>query len=118
MAYTSTSAAVPILPSSDLERSRAFYAFLGFAVLDSEADYLRVGHDDVEVHLYPSPDLDPRANPCGWYLKAAEPAELLAEVDRRRAGMPGRPAPAYYGPTLFALVDPDGNMLRVGPLPG
>jgi catechol 2,3-dioxygenase-like lactoylglutathione lyase family enzyme len=113
-----TSAAVPILPSRDLERSRAYYAFLGFTVLDLADDYLRVGHDGVEVHLYLSPDTDPKENPGGWYLRAAEPEELRGKWSADGLECLDVPAPSHYGTTVFALIDPDGNMLRVGPVTG
>lgn len=115
--YASASA-VPILPSGDIERSRAYYAFLGFTVLDFEEDYLRVAHDGAEVHLYLAPETDPLTNPCGWYLKAPEPEELREKWTADGLECLHVPAPAYYGPTLFALIDPDGNMLRVGPATG
>ena len=112
------SAAVPILPSGDLERSRAFYAFIGFAVLDLEEDYLRVSHDGVEVHLYLAPETDAASNPCGWYLKAAEPQDLREKWTADGLECVDVPVAAYYGATSFALIDPDGNMLRVGPAIG
>jgi catechol 2,3-dioxygenase-like lactoylglutathione lyase family enzyme len=110
-----SSTAVPILPSQDLERSRAFYAFLGFTVLETADDYLRLRHDDVELHLYLAPDTDPSTNPSGWYLKTRDPEELRSKWIADGVECPDMPAPAYYGATVFALIDPDGNMLRVGP---
>ena len=58
---------VPILPSADLERTRAFYCFLGFTVVDAADEYLRLRFDDAEVHFYPAPDTDPADNASGWY---------------------------------------------------
>lgn len=114
----SPSASVPILPSADLERSRAFYAFLGFTVLDIARDYLRVRLDEAELHLYPAPDIDPGSNAAGWYLRTAYPDELRDKWTADGLDCPEVPVPSYFGPTLFAVIDPDGNMLRVGPLSG
>jgi catechol 2,3-dioxygenase-like lactoylglutathione lyase family enzyme len=112
----SLSTAVPILPSADLDRSRAFYSFLGFRVLDQSTDYLQVALDGVQLHLYLAADTDPGANPSGWYLRTAHPGELREKWCADGVECPEAQVPREYGPTVFALVDPDGNMLRVGPL--
>ena len=113
-----SSTAVPILPSADLERSRAFYSFLGFTVLDVAQDYLRVRHDEAEVHFYLSFETGPESNPGGWYLRSDHPDELREKWIADGLDCPDVPTPRRYGPTSFAVFDPDGNMLRVGPLTG
>jgi catechol 2,3-dioxygenase-like lactoylglutathione lyase family enzyme len=114
---TPLSTAVPILPSEDLDRSRAFYSFLGFRVLSQSPDYLRIALDSVQLHLYLMSGTDPRTNPEGWYLCTAQPEELREKWCADGVDCPAAQVPAEYGSTVFALVDPDGNMLRVGPLP-
>lgn len=111
------STAVPILPSEDLDRSRAFYSFLGFRVLSQTPDYLRIALDSVQLHFYLTSDTDPRTNQEGWYLCTAQPDELRERWCADGVDCPAATVPAEYGATVFALVDPDGNMLRVGPLP-
>ncbi|MEY9911705.1 catechol 2,3-dioxygenase-like lactoylglutathione lyase family enzyme [Catenulispora sp. MAP12-49] len=106
---------VPILPSADLERTRAFYCFLGFTVVDAADEYLRLRYDDAEVHFYPAPDTDPAENPSGWYLRVQEPEELREKWSHDGVECPEVPVPAVYGPTVFAVADPDGALLRVGP---
>ena len=110
------SASVPILPSSDLSRSRAYYSFLGFRVIGETSDYLQVERDGVQVHLYLAPGTDPRENPSGWYLRTAFPEELREKWCADGVECPDVLVPDAYGVTVFALIDPDGNMLRVGPL--
>ncbi|GAA1965715.1 VOC family protein [Catenulispora subtropica] len=105
---------VPILPSADLERTRAFYCFLGFTVVDAADDYLRLRYDDAEAHFYPAPDIDPETNAGGWYLRVEEPEELREKWLHDGLECLDVPVPAVYGPTLFAVVDPDGAMVRVG----
>ena len=105
----------PILPSADLERTRAFYCFLGFTVVDAADEYLRMRFDDAEVHFYPAPDTDPAANASGWYLRVEEPEELREKWQNYGVECPDVPVPAVYGPTVFAVADPDGGLLRVGP---
>jgi len=107
--------AVPILPSADLERTRAFYCFLGFTIVDAADHYLRLRYDDAEVHFYPDPDTDPANNAAGWYLRVAEPEELREKWRADGMECPDVPVGPVFGPTTFAVVDPDGAMLRVGP---
>ena len=106
---------VPILPSADLERTRAFYCFLGFTVVDAADEYLRLRYDDAEVHFYPDPDTDPSSNASGWYLRVAEPEELREKWRADGLECPDVPVPAVFGPTVFAVSDPDGALVRVGP---
>jgi catechol 2,3-dioxygenase-like lactoylglutathione lyase family enzyme len=112
---------VPILPSSDLDRSLAYYRYLGFDLLERADDYARLGWRDAELHLYPNPAVDPLANSAGCYLKVADPDALRAAwsgdgVDCVEVvGAAETNAPDSYGPTAFAVVDPDGNTLRIGP---
>ena len=105
---------VPILPSADLERTRAFYCFLGFTVVDASGDYLRLRYGDAEAHFYPAPDTRPENNPAGWYLRVAEPEQLRERWRGYGLECLDVPVPAVYGPTLFAVLDPDGGMVRIG----
>jgi len=119
-AARAVSSAVPILPSLDLDRSLAFYAYLGFELLSRTADYLRVALDGAELHLYLDPDLEPVANGAGCYLRFADPGALRAAWSADRVDcldLPDLPGAEAYGPTDFAVIDPGGNTLRVGPLP-
>ena len=112
---TSAWAAVPVLPSVDLARAEACYTYLGFRVLSRAEDYLRVARDGIELHFYLAPDHDPFANSAGCYLQIDDPEALRAVWCADGVDCLDVPAPAYYGPTVFAVVDPDGNTLRIGP---
>jgi catechol 2,3-dioxygenase-like lactoylglutathione lyase family enzyme len=114
-AAATRSAAVPILPSADLDRAQACYTYLGFQVLCRAEDYLQVVFGGIELHFYLAPEHDPFANSAGCYLRVDDPAALRAAWCADGVDCLECPAPAYYGPTLFAVVDPDGNTLRIGP---
>lgn len=106
--------AVPILPSGDLSRAEAFYAYLGFQVARRGADYLQVTRGEIELHLYLAADLDPPANSAGCYLRVSDPARLRAEWRADGVNCLDVPGSEPYGETVFAVVDPDGNTLRYG----
>jgi catechol 2,3-dioxygenase-like lactoylglutathione lyase family enzyme len=112
---THHAAVVPILPSSDLDRSLAYYGYLGFRLLERAADYARLEWGGAELHLYPHPGLDPAANSLGCYLKVTDPKTLRAAWADDGVECLDMAIPSHYGPTTFAVVDPDGNTLRIGP---
>lgn len=108
--------AVPILPSGDLERALACYGYLGFTLLGRTADYLRLALGPVELHLYLDCELDPLRNSAGCYLRVPDPAGLRATWDDDGVNCLDMPGTAAYGASLFAVIDSDGNTLRIGPL--
>ena len=106
--------AVPILPSGDLARAEAYYAYLGFRIVDRGPDYLQLAHGTIELHLYLAHGHDLLANPAGCYLRVADPAALRVSWCEDGIDCLEVPGSEAYGKTLFALVDPDGNTLRYG----
>jgi catechol 2,3-dioxygenase-like lactoylglutathione lyase family enzyme len=120
--------AVPVLPSRDLRESLAFYARLGFENRGAEPeewDYLILGFGSATIHLVAIPEVDPLATASSCYLYVDDADALHALW--ARAGIVADPAtgsrlvpPTYtdYGMREFAVVDPSGNLVRVGsPLP-
>jgi catechol 2,3-dioxygenase-like lactoylglutathione lyase family enzyme len=107
--------AVPILPSSDLDRSAAFYGYLGFRVMGRTPDYLRVAWGRIEIHLYSTEGVDALVNPAGCYLRIGDSRETRARWHAEGVHCLDVPVPDTYGPTTFAVVDPDGNTVRFGP---
>jgi hypothetical protein len=108
--------AVPILPSADLDRALGCYTYLGFTVLGRTADYLRLALGPVELHLYLDPGLDPLRNSAGCYVRVADPAALRTAWADDGVNCLDLPGTDGYGRSLFAVIDSDGNTLRVGPL--
>lgn len=116
--------AVPILPSRDLRETLAFYERLGFENRGAEPevwDYLIVGRGGIELHFHAEPAVDPLTTDFGCYLRVADADALHAEWGR--IGVAHDPATGSrlvapvttdYGLREFALVDPTGNLLRVG----
>jgi catechol 2,3-dioxygenase-like lactoylglutathione lyase family enzyme len=119
--------AVPILPSRDLDETLAFYTRLGFEDTGGpykEWNYLIVSRGNAELHFWGDPSVDPLTTSFSCYLRVADADALHAEWER--VGVPRdptngsrleRPVDTDYGMREFALVDPSGNLIRVGSPP-
>jgi catechol 2,3-dioxygenase-like lactoylglutathione lyase family enzyme len=115
--------AIPTLPAHDLDATAAFYGRLGFGVESRFGDeYLILLRDGLELHFFGCPGIDPATTIAGCYLRvhdadALHAAFAAAGVPRGSRGAPrlqGPPEDTDYGLREFALVDPDGNLLRIG----
>lgn len=109
---------IPILASRDIAETTAFYERLGFEVrgLDGAFGpaYLRLRRDDVELHFVHSPDADPAESHGGCYLRLADAQGIYDEWEAQ--GVPGihPPRDTPWGMREFFIVDPSGNLLRIG----
>jgi hypothetical protein len=107
-------AAIPILPSSDLDRTAAFYAAAGFTDSDRHDDYLLLHNDGVELHFTRHDTVTP-----GTCLVCVTDAMKMWK-QLRDLGVygVGEITDQDYGLREFVLTDPDGNQIRVGsPVP-
>jgi catechol 2,3-dioxygenase-like lactoylglutathione lyase family enzyme len=120
-----TEGVAPILPSRDLRATSAFYERLGYEEVGLwPNEYLIVSRGAIGLHFFHCPEIDPRTSVAGCYLYVEDADALHAEyaaLDLPGEGIPrlhGTPEDADYGLREFALVDADGNLLRIGsPLP-
>ena len=104
--------AVAILPCSDLDASQAFYERLGFAPTSVYAvQGYRILHDagGASIHLtrVDAEWIDPERNAHGIYFYSEDVAEIA-----ERFGLRAEPKP--WGLREFAVVDPDGTLIRIG----
>ena len=124
-----TDRAEPILPSRDLEETRQFYRRLGFeAWWDGKApwDYEIVSRGNLVMHFFLESGLAPGTNETSCYWRVADAGQLHAELSALQlplSGIPRLTAPIDqpWGMHEFTIVDPSGNLLRVGhqtPPPG
>ncbi|HZR96244.1 MAG TPA: VOC family protein [Gaiellaceae bacterium] len=116
--------AVPILPARDLRETLAFYERLGFENRGADPevwDYLIIGRGGAELHFFPKPDVDPLTTDFSCYIRVPDAGALHREWEA--VGVPADaatgsrlmpPCDADYGMREFALVDPSGNLVRVG----
>ncbi len=113
--------AIPTLPSRSIPATLAFYARLGFSgrVLGADAAYAAVTRGSVELHFFAHPALRPAESHAGCYVRVTNVDALyaaLAAAALPPAGIPRMEAVADkpWGMREFAVVDPDGNLLRIG----
>ena len=102
--------AIPILPSSDLDRTAVYYRALGFVEAERHPGYLLLHSGGVELHFA---DQD-GAGPGMCFLHVADAAKLWKQVRDLGAAGVGPLADQDYGLREFTLTDPDGNKVRVG----
>jgi hypothetical protein len=116
-----TEGVAPILPSRDLRATSAFFGRLGYQQIGLWPDeYLIVMRGSIGLHFFHCPSLDPWTSIAGCYLYV-EDADALHEeylaVGLPSEGIPrlhGPPSGTDYGMREFAVVDEDGNLLRIG----
>ncbi len=117
---------IPILPSRDLRETLAFYERLGFenrGAPPEEWDYLIVGRDSADLHFYSAPDIDPLTTAASCYVFVDDADALYAEwegigvpYDRATGSRLVAPTDTDYRIRELALVDPSGNLVRIGSL--
>ena len=105
------------LPSRDLSATAVFYGQLGFEVAYQGADWLILERGDLELEFFPHPELDPAASwhsACIWVEDLQSLFEAWGKASLPIEGVPRLtpPQPMPSGLQMFALIDPDGNLLR------
>jgi hypothetical protein len=100
--------AIPVLPSRSLPGTLAFFARLGFEgeILGEGDAYAILTRGDLELHFVLHAALVPAESWAGCYLRVADVESLYKAF--LEAGLPRR------GMREFAIVDENGNLLRVG----
>jgi catechol 2,3-dioxygenase-like lactoylglutathione lyase family enzyme len=113
--------AIPILPSRSLSSTVSFYQRLGFdsEILGENNDYAILTRGDLELHFFVHTELVPAQSWAGCYLRVVDVEALYAAFLAAR--LPGRGIPRIdtlgdkpWGMREFAIVDEDGNLLRIG----
>jgi catechol 2,3-dioxygenase-like lactoylglutathione lyase family enzyme len=121
MTPTRDDIAIPTLPSRSLPATLAFYARLGFGgeVMGAADDYAILTRGTLELHFFRHATLNPAESWAGCYLRVGDVDSLYLAL--RAAGLPGRGIPRMdtledkpWGMREFAIVDEDGNLLRIG----
>jgi hypothetical protein len=110
----------PILPARNLDETRAFCERLGFGPwFRGRWEYEIVSRGNLVVHFFPEPGLTPSENDtsCYWRVKDADALyREFATLGLKSEGIPRltEPEDKPWGMREFVLVDPSGNLIRIG----
>ena len=112
---------IPILPSPDFDQTTAFYELIGFSEEGRwPGAYLILEHAaSIELHFFHAPKLNTTKNNHGAYIRFDSDFEAESLYNQWWAASPDGgtlhpPGATEYGLLEFALLDPHGNLLRVG----
>lgn len=111
---------IPVLPSRSLERTIRFYSRLGFeGRLLAMGTWAIVTRGDLELHFFPYPQLQPAENYGGCYLRVSDVdglAAVFGQAELPRSGIPRVECveDKVWRMREFALIDEDGNLVRIG----
>jgi catechol 2,3-dioxygenase-like lactoylglutathione lyase family enzyme len=113
--------AIPILPSRSIAATVAFYLHLGFEG-DAHAfdqNYAILTRGAIELHFFKHTTLQPAESCAGCYIRVADVEDIFQAFSR--SSLPSKGIPRMdtledkpWGLREFAVVDLDGNLLRIG----
>ena len=113
--------AIPTLPSRSLNDTLAFYQRLGFdgKILGVGNSYAILQRGTVELHFFVHTQLRPTESSFGCYIRVLDVESVhqaFALAQLPESGIPRMDALEVkpWGLREFAVVDPDGNLLRIG----
>ena len=112
--------AIPTLPSRSLPKTLEFYKRLGFrGELRGVTSYAVIQRDSVELHFFLHRELHPGESSAGCYLRVEDIDSVYQDFAVARLPQQGIPRmdpleDKPWGMREFAVVDPDGNLLRIG----
>ncbi len=113
--------AIPILPSQSISATVAFYKRLGFEGGTHEFDsgYAIMRRGTVEIHFFTHKQLVPAESSAGCYIRVLNVEEVysaMASSQLPKSGIPRMDAleDKAWGLREFAIVDPDGTLMRIG----
>lgn len=116
-----TDLAIPILPCRSVSATTEFYRRLGFHGGGHEFDpnYAIFKRGAIELHFFTHRQLVPAESFAGCYIRVGDVQGI--HDDCRASGLPNEGLPRMdrledkpWGLREFAVVDPDGNLLRIG----
>lgn len=113
--------AIPILPCRSVKTTTDFYRQLGFegGPHNFNSDYAIFRRGAIELHFFTHQDLVPDQSAVMCYIRVLDVQGLYEACSAQGlpfAGIPrmGPLEDKPWGLREFAVVDPDGNLLRIG----
>ena len=112
--------ATPNLPSRDLDATARFYAALGFETAYQDPGWLILTRGTLMLEFFRDPGMDPASTAASCCLRVDDVDGLYATcvaagLPQTRLGWPRLHPPQVEdsGMRIGALVDGDGNLLRL-----
>lgn len=103
------------LPFIDKQKTIDFYSSLGFRVTSDHGDYLIVMNEQLELHFFSFPALEPSNSDFMIYLRVADIDSLYDSLRKKLAIHPnGKLETKSWGQREFSMVDPNGTLLTFG----
>jgi hypothetical protein len=113
--------AIPTLPSRSLVGTLAFFQQLGFdgEILGAGNSYAILTRGALELHFFLHTELRPAESSAGCYIRVGNVENLykafaLAKLPRKGIPRMDTLEDKPWGMREFAVVDEDGNLLRIG----
>ncbi len=105
------------LPAIDFEATAQFYGRLGFEIEFRDETWMILARGPLEIEFFPHPNLDPADSWFSACVRVADVDALFAAwsaLDLPDNGIPRltRPKDEPFGMRMFALIDPNGSLLR------
>ncbi len=116
-----TDLAIPILPCRSVSATTEFYRKIGFqgGAHEFNHGYAIFRRGAIELHFFTHQELVPAESFAGCYIRVADVQSFYDICSG--SGLPNRGLPRMdrledkpWGLREFAVVDPDGNFLRIG----
>ena len=111
------------LPAKDFGETASFYERLGFQISFKGEGWMILSRGSLEIEFFPHPELNPSDSWFSACVHVAEVDGLYRSWTNARLpdhGIPRLTSPQDedWGFRMFALVDPNGSLLRcMSPLP-
>jgi catechol 2,3-dioxygenase-like lactoylglutathione lyase family enzyme len=106
---------IPILPSTDLDRTATFYRSAGMQEVARYEGYLLMGFRGVELHFTIEPGT---AGGGQAFVLVPDAGRLWKQLKSQGVPGLGPVEDREHGLREFVVTDPDGNRIRVGsPVP-
>lgn len=107
------------LPARSFDATVSFYGALGFAVRYRDVAWMILQRGSLELEFFPYPDLDPGSSSFMACVRVDDLDALYADFSKvalpdNSASIPRitPPRTEMFGLRFFAVVDPDGSLLR------
>ena len=113
--------AIPTLPCRSMSATVEFYRRLGFegGAHEFNSEYAILRRGAVELHFFTHKELVPAESSAGCYIRVLDVESIYRSISSSQLPRTGIPRmdtleDKPWGLREFSVVDPDGNLLRIG----